>query len=148
MNRNLKRHLGAGLLVVLILALVASCGDDDSATGDDSNLRPVTATPTAVVGLPEDIEQFQVVIENGEFDEDSFSAIAEQPVMLTFVNRDTETYTFEVADVITATEIPAAAETVVSFNIPTTGEYEAQLLGPGGEEIDTMFFEVTGPGGT
>lgn len=147
MIRNLMRHLSVGTVILLSVAMIASCADDDEAAGEGEGLRPITATPTTVVGLPEDIEEAQIIIEDGEFDEDSLSTIAEQPVILTFVNRDAETYTFVVDTIITETEIPAAAESTIEFNVPTSGNHEGRLLGPDGEEVDTILFEVTGPGG-
>lgn len=146
MRRTVLQCAAIGVVVILLLGAVAGCADDEDGA-DEDGLRPITATPTAVVGLPEDIEEMQLIVEDGEFDSDSLSVIAEEPVILTIVNRDDVVYTFAVGDVITETEIPAAAESTIEFNIPTTEEYEGQLLGPDGEEVDTIFFEVTGPGG-
>lgn len=147
MFRRRTLHPGVVAVIVLLLVSVTGCADDEDDADDAEELRPISVPATAVIEFPRDIEERQIVIEGGEFDEDSITSIAEEPVILTFVNRDDEAYTFEVADVITEEEIPAATETMVEFNIPTEGNYEGQLLGPDGEEIDAMFFEVTGPGG-
>lgn len=146
MIRDMMRYLSAGMLVVLLLAVIASCSDDtevaEELTGD------ANTTPEALANLPEGVEVAELTIQDGEFDEDSLSATAESPVDLRITNEDDQTYTFAVGDIITETEIPAGTTTGVAFNAPTIDEYEGQLLGPDGEIIDTIFFEVSGPGGT
>lgn len=131
-------------VLVLALGLLAACtGDDDD--GDD--VRPITATPTGVVTLPEEILEETVIIEDGSFDTQSIDAIVEQPVMITMANRDAETYTLEIEGLVTETEIPAAAEIFVNFNPPNDGEYEGILRNAEGEEVSTIFINVQGPGG-
>lgn len=132
--------------LILLMGLFAACtGDDDEP--DAEEVRPITSTPTGVVELPEDIQETTVIIEDGSFDTDSVDATAGQPVMFLIVNRDTEDYTFAVEEIIAETAIPSAAETFVNFNAPNEGEFEGTLYGPDGEEITTMFINVTGPGG-
>lgn len=140
----------ARILAILALSagLLAACADDDDDDTDAEDLRPITATPTAVAGLPEDMQETQLAVEGGEFEEDTLRVIVEQPVLLTVDNRDDETYTFVVDPIITETEIPAAAETPVNFNAPNQGEFEGQLLDADGEEVDTIIINVEGPGGT
>lgn len=139
-------RVSAALMLLAMLMVACTGDDDDVANGED--LRPITATETAVVGLPEDIADMTVIIENGDVDVSSIDVIAGQPIVVTFANRDAETYTFMVEDLIEETEIGGAAETDVPFNAPNTGEFEGRLLGPDGEEVTTLFVNVTGPGGT
>jgi hypothetical protein len=133
----------AAFTLLAVLA-VACTGDDDEPDADD--LRPITATPTAVVGLPEDINEVTVIVEDGSFDTDTINAIVGQPVLLTIANRDAETYTLVVESLITETEIPGAAETEAPFNAPNEGEYEGTLVDSDGEEVDTIFVVVEAPG--
>lgn len=145
MIRAVMRFLSAGMLVVLLLGVVASCSDDTEVAEElpgDAN-----TTPEALEGLPEGVEVAELTIRDGEFVEDSLSATAERPVDLRITNEDDETYSFAAGDVITETEIPAGSTTGVEFNAPEVNEYEGQLLGPDGEVLDTIFFEVSGPGG-
>jgi hypothetical protein len=132
-------------LVLLGTSLAACTGDDDDV--DTSDLRPITATATGVVALPEDIQQATIIIEDGSFDVQSIDIVVEQPVSITIANRDAETYTLVVEDLVQETEIAGAAETEVNFNAPNPGEYEATLFGPDGDEVATMFINVEGPGG-
>ena len=142
---NLWRMLGSIAVLVLFTGLVASCTDDDEP--DAEEVRPRTSTPTAIVGMPEDVGETTITIEDGSFDTDTIEATEGQPVMFLIVNRDTEDYTFMVEEIIAETAIPATAETFVDFNAPNEGEFEGVLYGPDGEEISTLFINVTGPGG-
>jgi hypothetical protein len=146
MFSTIGRYFSLVAAVLLLGAILAGCiGDDDDVDSED--LRPITATSTGVVTLPEDILQETLIIENGSFDVQSIDVVEGQPVSITFANRDAETYTFVVEDLVQETEIAGAAETEVSFNAPNQGEYEATLYGPDGEEVTTMFINVDGPGG-
>jgi hypothetical protein len=146
-TKRLWSVLPIAAMLLLVMGLLAACtgDDDDDADGD---VRPITATPTGVLSLPEDILEETVIIEDGSFDVQSVRAIAEQPVMITMANRDDETYTFEIEDLVTETEIPAATEIFVNFNAPNTGEYEGVLRNADGDEVSTIFINVEGPGGT
>lgn len=134
--------------LVLILGLLAACTGDDDDADVDEDVRPITATPTGVVTLPQEILEETVIIEDGSFDTQSISVIVEQPVMITLANRDAETYTLVIEDLVTETEIPGATEIFVNFNAPNSGEFEAVLLDSNGDEVSTMFVNVDGPGGT
>lgn len=147
MIRNLVRYLSLGTLIVLSIAMMASCADDDDAAGAGDEIRPITVTPTAVADFSLDVEEAQLVIEDGGIAEESFTNIVVQPVMLTFVNRNDETYTFVAGDLITETEIPAATEIRIGFTAPTAENLEGQLLDADGEVLDTTFTEITGPSG-
>lgn len=144
---NLMRFASIGMAIVLMLGIAAACADDEE-TDDSDDLRPITATETAVPGLPEDIQQAELVVEDGGLQEDTLRVVAEQPVILTVINRDEETYTLVVDELITETEIAGASETDVEFNAPNQGEFEGQIVGPDGEEVDSFFINVEGPGGT
>lgn len=133
---------------VLLTSAFAACTlteDDDDI--DDEELRPITATPTAVVGLPEDIEELNVAIQDGEFDTDSIDVVAEVPVILYVTNGDDEAYTFMVDDLIQETEIAANAVTTIEFNAPNEGSYEGDITNADGEEVDAFFVNVEGAGG-
>lgn len=144
----LVRFAGIAIALVMVFGLASACADDEQSGADDDDLRPITSTATAVPGLPEDIQETEIVIEDGEFQEDSLRAIAEQPVILTVINRDEETYTLVVDELITEREIPGASETEIEFNPPNTGEFNGRILGPDDDEIDSFFINVEGPGGT
>lgn len=145
MVRTITRYLGAGMLMVLLLAVVASCSDDNEVA--ENVASDANTTPEALANLPEGVEVAMLVIQDGEFDEDSLSATAERPVDLQITNEDDQTYTFAVGSIITETELPAGETTGVEFNAPTVDNYEGELIGPDGEVIDTIFVEVSGPGG-
>lgn len=49
MIRNLVRYLSLGTLIVLSIAMMASCADDDDAAGAGDEIRPITVTPTAAL---------------------------------------------------------------------------------------------------
>lgn len=140
------RYFSIFAALLLFGAMVVACtGDDDDVDADD--LRPITATDTGAVELPEDILLATIIVEDGSFDVQAIDIVAGQPVSITVANRDAESYTFVVDDLVQETEIAGAAETEVNFNAPNQGEYEATLYGPDGEEIATMFVNVDGPGG-
>jgi hypothetical protein len=142
----MSRSISLVAVMLLLGAVVAACtGDDDDVDADD--LRPITATDTGAVELPADILLETVIVEDGSFDVQSIDVVAGQPVSITIANRDAETYTFAVEDLVQETEIAGAAETEVSFNAPNQGEYEATLYGPDGEEVASLFINVDGPGG-
>lgn len=145
MIRDMMRYFGVGTLVVLLLAVAASCADDTEVA--ENVASDANTTPEALDELPEGVEIAELTIQDGQFTEDSLSATAERPVDLRITNEDDQTYTFAVGDIITETEIPAGTTTGVEFNAPNSDEYEGQLIGPDGEVIDTIFVEVSGPGG-
>jgi hypothetical protein len=134
--------------LLLVLGLLAACTGDDDDADVDEDVRPITATPTGIVTLPEEILETTVIIEDGSFDTQSIDVIVEQPVMITLANRDAETYTLVIDSLVTETEIPGATEIFVNFNAPNSGEYEAVLMAENGDEVSTMFVNVDGPGGT
>ena len=144
--------LTLALLLGALLIVGVACGDDDDddVADDISGDSASSASPTAVAGVDEDVQEVEVTIEDGEFSEDEVEFQMESPSVLQVTNNDDVRYVLTIGDLV-AEGWPIAPNqaTAVEFTAPVDDEYEAQLTtDEGGDPLDTMRVVVVAAGNT
>lgn len=133
------------LLVPLCLMLLVACGDEDDEVATDRLTVP-EVTPGASDELPQGIETATIEITDGAFGVEELLLQEDEPTALDVVNNDDEDYTFQIADLVGDTLIPAGATVEVEFTTPTADTYTGRLLAEDGTVLSEMRVIVQAPG--
>lgn len=138
LRNGLSLLFRASLLLMLIASLVA-CGDEDEEVATDQDALPA-ASAEGVNELPEGIEAATLEIADGEFAEDRLTLQQGEPTVLQVANGDDRPYEFQIEDLVAAQSIPAGSTAQIEFTTPNSGDYTGQLLDA---EDGTVLSEVT-----
>lgn len=137
-------------LLNVLLLLGAACGDDtsDDIAEDIAGQSASSASPTALAGVEEDVEQVAITIDDGELSDDQIEFQEESPAIIQVTNNDDVSYIMTIGVLVAeGVSIVPGQVTAIEFTTATADEYEAQLLSEdGGEPLDTMTVIIEAPG--